>query len=267
MSVKVVDNAQLITDAINKFPRDYQVGYFKCRAIGRRYLADATPADHLLTDLATSLRCTLKDWGAGKQKAPTLRSEGEVSSALREPGIRSSLAELAAAPLPELTVVQQRRYMIGKPAAGAALIRFDSNFLFVLRTLGERLFLGNTNVTFPMKAALLITGFMPALDSRVRRGLQRGNFSGMDKTQYLLRDDAAHADTKKISRLPFLLGQCWTTCEQQLQEGVAKSTFPELRQEPGRVFDVLLFMQGDKQKHNPILVTCDPPDRDWYELQ
>jgi len=78
VSVKVRDNAQLITRAINDFPSNYQVGYFKCRAIGRRYLAEATPADDLVTELANSVRCTLKDWGAGKRKAPELQSDGEV---------------------------------------------------------------------------------------------------------------------------------------------------------------------------------------------
>lgn len=266
MTVKVLDNAQLITDAINGFPRGYQEGYFKCRAIGRRYLSEATPADDLVTELASSVRCTLKDWGAGKRKAPELQSDGEVSNALREPGIHSSLAALARVPLREFKVVRQRRCLSGKPAADEALASFDSNLLSVLRDLGNRLFVGNTNVTFPMKALLLITGFMPALDSeRVRPGLGRGDFSGMNRTRYLLPADAAHADGKKITRLPFLLGQCWTTCAQQLQEGLANSSFPGLREEPGRVFDILLFMQGDEA--NPILVTCDPPDRDWYELQ
>jgi hypothetical protein len=115
-----------------------------------------------------------------------------------------------------------------------------------------------------MKTVLLITGFMPALDSRVRVGLQRSGLSGINRTQYLLRDDPAHADGKKITRLPFLLGQCWTTCAQQLREGVAKSNFPDLTEDPGRVFDILLFMQAGKD--SPILVTCDPPDMDWYKL-
>jgi len=123
--------------------------------------------------------------------------------------------------------------------------------------------IGNTNVTYPMKALLLITGFMPAFDGRVRTGLQRGWFLGMNRTQYLLPDNADHADAKRIARLAFLLGECWTTCAQQLQEGISKSSFPGLRQEPGRVFDVLLFMQADQE--NPVLVNCDPPGQRWYE--
>jgi hypothetical protein len=46
---------------------------------------------------------------------------------------------------------------------------------------------------------------------------------------------------------------------------VAKSNFPDLRRDPGRVFDILLFMQADKD--SPILVTCDAPDIDWYKLR
>jgi len=117
-----------------------------------------------------------------------------------------------------------------------------------------------------MKVLLLITGFMPALDSeRVRTGLDRGDFSGMNRTQYLLPADAAHADGKKITRLPFLLGQCWTTYTQQLQDGISNSRFPDLKEEPGRVFDILLFTQANKD--SPVLVACDPPDRNWYKLR
>ena len=162
-------------------------------------------------------------------------------------------------------MVQQSRNLSGQPTAHAALVSFDSNLLSVLRALGSSLFIGNTNVTFPMKAVLLLTGFMPALDSQVRMGLQRGGFLGMNKTQYLLPDNTAHADGMKISRLPFLLGQCWTTCAQQLHEAVASSSFPELSEEAGRVFDILLFMQADND--SPILVTCDPPSKDWYKLR
>jgi hypothetical protein len=264
--IKLCDSAQLITEAINTFPRSYQAGYFGCRAIGRRYLTEATPTDDLTTELGDRVRSTLKDWGAGERKAPELRSVGEFSNALREAGMHSSLVGLAGVPLPELTVVEKRRCLSGKPATDEALASFDFILLSGLRALSDRLFVGNTNVTFPMKAVLLITGFMPALDSkRVRTGLKRGGFSGMNKTQYLLPDDAAHADGKKITRLPFLLGQCWTTYTQQLQEGLANSGFPGLKEEPGRVFDILLFMQGDDD--NPILVTCEPPEGDWYKLR
>jgi hypothetical protein len=264
VSVKVRDDPKLISGAINAFPRDYQVGYSKCRAIGRRYLAEAAPADDLVAELAASVQCTLREWRAGRRKAAELQSDAEFSNTLRDSGIHSRLAALARISLPELGIAEKNRYLSGKPAAQAALAAFDSNLLTILRALGDRLFVGNTNVTFPMKAVLLITGFMPALDSRVRMGLQRSGLSGTNKTQYLLRDDPTHPDCKRITRLPFLLGQCWRNCTPQVQEGVANSDFPDLREDPGRVFDILLFMQAAKD--NPILVISDPPDRDWYKL-
>ena len=66
--VKVLDNARTIADTINAFPSVYHDGYFKCRAIAKQYLLDQTTRDHLATDLASAVRYTLEQWGAGKRK-------------------------------------------------------------------------------------------------------------------------------------------------------------------------------------------------------
>jgi len=262
--VKVLDNAQTIAETINAFPSVYHDGYFKCRAIAKQYFLDRTAGDRLATDLASAVRYTLEQWGAGKREAPGLQPLREFSNALCQPEIRASLAALTGTPLSALTVVRQRRYLNAEPAKYDDLLSLESNLFFALHTLAERLFIENTNVTYPMKAVLLMTGFMPAFDGKVRAGLQRGGFSGMNKTQYLLPASAVHSDGKKISGLPFLLGQCWAMCASQIREGISKSSFPELIQEPGRVFDVLLFMQADKR--NTITVTCEPANRVWYDF-
>jgi hypothetical protein len=199
---------------------------------------------------------------------PILLSVGQLASDtcpnLRLQMIHHSLAALGGSGLSTLTVAQRRRLLNGRPAAQAELDAFDANLFFALRSPGDHLFFGNTNVTYPMKSILLLTGFMPALDSQVRKGLQRGGFIGMDRTRYLLPYDGNHADGRKIASLPFLLGECWAACSQQLQEGIAESSFPTLGQEPGRIFDVLLFMQSNPRL--PVLVTYDPPGLRWYEL-
>jgi len=92
--------------------------------------------------------------------------------------------------------------------------------------------------------------------------IERGGFLGMDKTQFLLPTDAAGAGGKKIAGLPFLLGTCWMSCSSVLRNGINSSNHPELLDEPGRVFDILFFMQGNSTE--PISVICDPPCREWY---
>jgi hypothetical protein len=176
--VRVRPDARQITDAINSFSHTYHDEFSEVRAIGRKYLAEATPTDSVVADLARALRDVLGSWGAGKRKAPRLQSAGEFTNVLRQSETHASLAALGRIPLSSLTVVQRHRYLGRKPAAPEELAGFDSNLLSALRTLGERLFIGNTNATYPMKVMLLITGLMPAFDSQVRTGLQRGGFLG-----------------------------------------------------------------------------------------
>jgi hypothetical protein len=68
-----------------------------------------------------------------------------------------------------------------------------------------------------MKTILLITGLMPAFDSQVRRGLSRGGFAGMTSNQNRMTDTPSGATWEKISRLPFVLGQCWHAHKEKLR--------------------------------------------------
>jgi hypothetical protein len=176
--------------------------------------------------------------------------------------MHAALTALGRTPLSDLGVTNGHRSIDGKAGTPEELGGFDSNLICALGLLAKHLFVENTNATYPMKAALLVTGLMPAFDSKVRRGLQRGGLLGMDKTQYLLPADASGVVGKQLTRLPFLLGECWTACARQLREGVDKSRFPDLVSEPGRIFDVLLFMQADWKI--PVLLSCQPPTRGWY---
>lgn len=264
MPVRIAGEASDLTDALNGFSSAYHADFFEVRTIGRQYLAEATPSDKVVGELARSLRCALGSWGAGKREAPELRGREDFASALRQSELRAALGELGRISLPALGIRRSRRLLHGRPAAPTELAAFDSTLFSALRRLADGLFIGNTNVTYPMKAVLLVTGLMPAFDNEVRRGLQRGGFLGMTKRQYLLPPDASHADGKKMSRLPFLLGECWTEVTEKLREGISNSAFAKLVDEPGRVFDVLLFMQGSQRR--PVLITLDPPSRGWYGL-
>jgi hypothetical protein len=262
VTVRIIGDAGQITDAINRFSSAYHADFSEVRAIGRQYLDEAVPTDSIVADLAQALRKVLSRWGAGERKAPQLQDEREFANVLRQSALHGLLAGLGGIALSNLTVEQSRRLINGRPATFKELMAFDLNLFGALRILGERLFHENTNATYPMKALLLITGLMPAFDSQVRRGLQRGGFLGMDKTQFLVPTDASCADGKKIARLPFLLAECRMACSDVLRKGIINSSFAELLTEPGRVFDVLFFVQGHHRE--PVLVICDPPGREWY---
>lgn len=153
---------------------------------------------------------------------------------------------------------------LNKDRTDTTLVSFDTTLLGTLHLLASRLFHGCTNVTYPMKVLLLITGLMPALDGNVRGGLHRGGFAGMSTTQFLLADTTQSANGKKLTRLPFLLGQCWSAFLPQFLTGIQHSQYPELVEEPGRVFDILLFMQARTEV--PVLSYAGG-NALWYDLQ
>ena len=264
MPVRITGTVGQIAEAVKDFSAAYHADFAEVRELARGYLTASQPSEDNVMELARQLRCVLGSWGAGKREAPQLRGREDFANVLRQPELHATLRALGRTPLSTLGIVQGRRAFSGQAASPEELARFDSAVFFALRTLSERLFVDNTNVTYPMKAVLLLPGLMPAFDGQVRTGLQRGGFRGMKKTQYLL-PDSNDADGRKITRLPFLLGECWTAFTQSLQEGVANTPCRMLVDEPGRVFDVLLFMQASDKY--PVLVTLDPPTVGWHDLQ
>jgi hypothetical protein len=213
--------------------------------------------------LAQPLRDVLLNWAAGRRKAPTPRSIREIENTLDAAPVHAALRALHDLSLSMASVWHNQQSFVGIPTKRAALDAYDANLFAALYALAKGLFAENTNATYPMKAALLITGLMPAFDSQVRRGLQRGGFLGMNKTQFILPGNANGADGKKIARLPFLLGECWHAYSHQINAGISTSRYKGLLDEPGRFFDVLLFMQGDNG--NPVLVSYHGPQT-WYAL-
>lgn len=262
MHLEVTAGPAEITRAINHFPATYHADFSAVRGEAKRYVEEQQPDRSSVVALVRALRRALVSWGAGKRKAPGLRSEEEITATLLGPSLHASLSALAKTPLSSLAIARDRR--VTQQARGLATsLDVDTTLLSALRELSDQVFLGNTNVTYPMKTVLLITGFMPAFDSQVRRGLGNAGFAGMDATRFLLPSDSTEAGAKKITRLPFLLGQCWSEQSSTFEVGVTQSKFPQLINEPGRVFDILLFMQGSSSY--PLFV-LHPPGRSWYNL-
>ena len=263
MVFKLVGNPRQIVDAINAFPAGYHAGFAKVRSAGRRYIAERTPTESIVLELAKHLREILKDWGAGGRKASQLREEDGFVSTFLETTLHASLAKLGRTSLLGLNFNGTQRLLNGEPSP-EPLAAFDTSLLWALNNLSEKLFDKNTNVTYPMKSVLLISGFMPAFDSQVRQGLKRAGFEGIGKTQFLLPPDARGVEGKKVTRLPFILGQCWAKFQPQLQESIQKSKQPRLSEDPGRIFDVLLFMQGSD---NYEIFRFYTEGRRWYDLR
>lgn len=261
--VRLTPDVSQIAQTINAFSRGYHTDFFRVRAIGRQYLAHPQPKESTVADLTKALREVLRNWGAGGRAAPRLREPHDFQETLLDPTVHTRLVSLSHIQIPNLSITNTTR-CLNKDRTDTTLVSFDTTLLGTLHLLASRLFHGCTNVTYPMKVLLLITGLMPALDGNVRGGLHRGGFAGMSTTQFLLADTTQSANGKKLTRLPFLLGQCWSAFLPQFLTGIQHSQYPELVEEPGRVFDILLFMQARTEV--PVLSYAGG-NALWYDLQ
>jgi hypothetical protein len=266
MHLRVIVNGAAIANVINAFPSNYHADYSLVRAAAKEYLrnADSPPSDIVIATLAEALSLVLTRWGAGKRKAPRLGKERTISALLHDVRLHFDLSKLGLAGLPALSLhTDGRKIMNGAPISSPK--HFDDLLLSTLTSLSNGLFVGNTNVTYPMKTILLITGLMPAFDSQVRAGLGRAGFAGVNKTQFLLPSTTDSSDAMKITRLPFVLGHCWSTFREIFGEGIRRSNYPELVDEPGRVFDVLFFMQENASVK--LLEFQGSGLERWYDIQ
>lgn len=260
MALTVVARRDEIVAAINDFDAEYHHGYRAVRLLAAPFLQ--CQIDEYAASLAEALSEVLCRWGAGIRNAPSVRCQAAVQATLRN--LRPSLAWFAAMPITDLSIAEPgRRRVIEGVNAAAGLPGFDERLIALLQDLSDGLFNGNTNVTYPMKALLLVTGFMPALDSQVRTGLHRAGFVGTKGTRFLMPGDADCPRAVKLTRLPFYLAECHAMNADLLTEAAIASNYPWLAAEPGRLFDVLLFMQGDAGRR---LLALEPRNQRWYDL-
>lgn len=239
MPLTVVARRETIVDAINSFKATYHDDYYLVNGLARQYLVD--PIEEKAALLADALAGALVNWGAGSRRAPNVRPVSELKKALLALPFHKSLLEFSGGALATMTIIGGRTRMIG---GAVGHLVFDASLLAVLSHISTRLLIGNTNVTYPMKALLLLTGFMPALDSQVRRGLSSAGFPGTSATRFRMPEDNGSLEARKLTRLPFYLGECFATNKALLTSAAIESNYPWLADEPGRLLDVLMFMQG-----------------------
>jgi len=229
-----------------------------------KYLTDMDFNSSTLSTLASDLRQVLINWGADYRKAPKPSDVKEFESALYDKDLRNDLLFFSNNKTKQLDVCINIKPLncgarkLNKGGIDAARL------IHVLNFLADKLFINNTNVTYPMKAFLLLTAYMPAYDGNVRKGLTRGGYSGFASTRFLLPKNAGCSNSKKITSMPYVLGCCWNNYKDIFIEGVSTSNYPILLKEPARVFDILLFMQSKEWR--PLLLKCSNNCDNWYEM-
>ena len=264
MSVTISSDERLITKTIDDFREDYHQDYHRVRPLGMHYLASSVVIQATVSQLAISLRSVLQNWGAGKRSAPALKPYGDFVKTLSSDHIHRYLADLSGYSVHKMRVVNGQRLFVGHQSNSDLFSSFDTVLIWCLNNLAQGLFIDANTATYPTKTILLITGLMPAFDSQVRKGLHRGGFAGMSETSFLLSRDASSTNCKKLSRLPFLLGECWEQNNKLIRAAARRSNHPDLENEPGRIFDILLFMQA--KNNSPILVSYEPRGLHWYDI-
>lgn len=263
MRLDVTNDSAVITAAINEFREKYHRDYFTARGAAVSYLNQ--PLVHATAErLALVLQDALVSWGAGVRGAPTCQPVADVTTALCNPSLHRNLNRLAAS-LPHLALAKGGR-SISVSSGFASVVEFDTCLLGTLNDLADGVMVGNTNVTYPMKALLLITGLMPAFDSQVKGGLAIAGVSGVNKTRYLLPRRAC-ADAQKICALPFYISDCVSRALPVLNRAIEDSKFPELKGQHGRLFDVLLFMQKERTAETALIrFTAAQRAPRWYSI-
>jgi hypothetical protein len=261
MSMSVTATANSITSAINDFSSSYHADYFNTRASAKSYLASYPPAA-TASRLSSDLHTTLTNWGAGRRQAPSCQAIANITSALNSSALHKNLVDLAAS-INHLTIDDSRRKLTSA-SPFATVSDFDRCLIETLNQLSAGFFIGNTNVTYPMKSLLLLTGLMPALDSQVKGGLNIAGVAGVNRTQFLI-PPVGSTDAKKICVLPFLIADCASRFSSVINSGVSASHYPRLSSENGRIFDVLFFQQNSLTR-STRLISFIPHGIPWYNI-
>lgn len=261
MPLNVVANHMQIVAAINGFSAGYQRDYLLVRGLSTTHLSAPTPAS--AAPLAAELSAVLYRWGAGGRKAPAVQPLHVIQATLTDPDVLASLIRFSALQIASLDLIGNVNRVVGGVSTVASRLAFDTELNSALALLSAGILVGNTNVTYPMKVLLLLTGFMPALDSQVRKGLGAAGFSGANATQFLMPAGLHANESKKVTRLPFYMAECYRVNGALLRGAATASHYPWLATEPGRLFDVLLFMQGSA---GHALFNFSLPVRGWQNI-
>jgi hypothetical protein len=235
--------AKELAELLDSFPRHYHRDFSRVRESAKRWL-DVDGA--VPKELAELLVAALKSWGAGMRKAPEVRPPIEVTSVLQDEGVVTALRELHRFDLDSLTLDADGRPLVGGRRHLADQERIEGSVFAALRTT-DRLFIGNTSVTYPSKALMLLTGRFIGLDSNVRAGISRADEPGFRETRFPMPADPFDRSARRMYRVLWLTGDWLARHRDVVHDALAHSTAPHRLRDldaPARVVDVMLFMQG-----------------------
>jgi hypothetical protein len=263
MCFNVTGDTAALTTAIHVFNAAYHQDYFTVRAEAVDYLSK--PPSTISADrLARVLIQTLESWGAGKRGAPACHAVDTATEAICNPALHQKLVNLANS-FEFLSLTNGTRSLKAN-SSFETVDEFDACLIETLNELAAALLVGNTNVTYPMKALLLITGLMPAYDSQVRGGLSVAGVTGVNRTRYLLPIQDC-PDARKICVLPFYIAECISRELPLLNKAIENSSYPSLKGQHGRLFDVLLFVQNNLTPGTALIsFSAAQPSRRWYAI-
>lgn len=263
MRLVITGSTVALTTAINEFNTKYHDDYFLVHAEAAAYLSKP-PNGASAKQLASPLLDTLKRWGAEKRGAPARQSLDTARTALNNLTLHQQLKDLADS-FNYLAITNGARSLqVGAPFRSVA--DFDACLIKTLNDLATGLLVGNTNVTYPMKALLLIAGLMPALDSQVKGGAAVAGLTGMKLQSYRLRSQPC-TGTKKICALPFYIADCVSRSSVLLDDAIKNSRRPNLKGHHGRLFDILFFMQKELTPETALIrYASSQPSLRWYSI-
>ena len=257
MALDLIADKNLLILSINDFSQKYHIDFFTTINLAEKYLRHINEPSALA--LAENFGRTLCAWGAGRRKAPKIKSHSEITSALLDIRLIESIKFFSGSRMTDFKI---NGSIIEIADTASSIENFKKRLFDSLRLFSNGFFIGNTSITYPMKSLLLLTGFMPAWDSQVRKGLSLSGFCGTD-SHFLLPDQHDSTAFQKISSLPFYLGDCYTKNKDAFDTAIRESNYPELISDPGRLFDILFFMQGSKQHR---IFSCSGVSTRWYRI-
>lgn len=250
-----------ITSSLNMFNKGYHNDYSIVSAAANKYLDNEfTEENNEL--LAKALEKTLRNWGAGRRAAPQPQTALNIKKALGNLNIQQRLRNLKLSS--NLLEIKERKRNIKSGAPVKTIEEYDSMLIDTLNLLSNDMMINNRGITYPMKILLLLTGSIPALDRQVRRGLSNAGVSGLSSPLHLPKE-TIETNAKKICALPFYIADCFEKNKSAIVEHVKKSNCPNLSKDIGRIFDVLLFMQGSNPDLQTIKFEADL-NISWYDI-
>jgi hypothetical protein len=258
-------NAQLITNLVNEYDQGTHLAFAAVSALARRWITDRQDSP-VIEALAPSLRWSLWSTGAtgAPQDGPAVTEAARIARALQDRDVAFWLRVLGQNGLalfeldgdkPKIAWKehdQKRGVALAKASVEGTEAISDHQALALglwhcCRVFAAECFYGtNQRLLFPLRALQLLTGVPAVPDQHVRKGLNLAGATGFTSLEM------GHHYQPSFLESVALAFQCAQFAEAPgwkiIAEGVERSKFPALRAYPARVLEIILGVQGRKER-------------------